>query len=79
MDLVDDDLGTNIHNLDICEVFLVATPINGLVDLLIVADAIPKIERRSLGVGTLVVGRSGLDLEDIGHDQPLIVTARLDI
>lgn len=78
VDLVDDDLSANIHNLDICEVLLVAIRIDGLIDLLVVADAIPKVERRSLGIGALVVGRGGLDLEDVGHDQRLVVAAGLD-
>jgi hypothetical protein len=79
VDLVDDDLSTNIHNLDICEVLLVALRIYGLIDLLVVADAIPKVEGRSLGIGALVVGRGGLDLEDVGHDERLVVAAGLDI
>lgn len=78
VDLVDDDLGANIHNLDIRQVLLVAIRIDGLIDLLVVADAIPKVERRSLGIGALVVGRGGLDLEDIGHDERLVVAAGLD-
>jgi len=74
---VDDDLFAHVDQLDVSEIFLVL--VDGLVDLFVIADPIPKIFCGLFRILTFVVGRTGLDLEDVGHDQSLIVTLGLDV
>lgn len=69
--LVDDDLSSHVDQLHICEILLVF--VNGLIDLLVVADSISKIPRGSIGVLTFVIGRGGLDLQDVAHDDVFVV------
>lgn len=68
---VDDDLFAHIDQLDVCQIFLVL--VDGLIDLLVIADTIPKVLCSFLGILAFIVGRSGLDFQDVGHDQSLIV------
>lgn len=78
MYLIDDDLRPDIHNLDIREILLVCLAVKSLIDLLVIADPVPEIESRSLWIGSLIIWRRRLDLEDVRHDQVLVITTRLD-
>lgn len=75
--LVDHNLSAHIDQLHICEILLVF--VNGLIHLFIVADPISKIPGGNFGVLTLVVGRGGLDLQDVAHDDVFIVAFGLDV
>jgi hypothetical protein len=75
LDAIDDDLLAHVHDLQVGQMALVL--VNGLIHLLIVPDAFSEVLRSRVGVLALVVGRRGLDLKDIAHDQGLIVALRL--
>jgi hypothetical protein len=72
---IDNNLLPDIHNLQIREVILIF--INCLVNLLVIANAIAEILRSLLWVLANVVGRGGLDFEDVAHDQLFIVALTL--
>ena len=74
--LIDDDLFSNIDQLDVRESLFVL--VDGLVDLLIVADAVTEVLGCYLGILILVVGRSCLDLQNIAHDDLLIIALGLN-
>lgn len=76
LDLVNDDGGADVDQLNIGVLLLVI--IDGLINLLVVADALAEVESGQLGVLPLVIRRGGLDFEDIGHDEILVIADRLD-
>ena len=76
LDAIDNDLLADVHDLQIGQMALVL--INGLVHLLVIPDALYEVRRSTFRVLALVVGGRGLDLEDVAHDQGLVVTFRLD-
>lgn len=78
MNTIDDDLFANVHNLEICIIALVAVSINRLVDFFILADALAEIPGGVLWVLALVVWAGGLDIENVGHDDLLLVAFALD-
>lgn len=78
LDAVDDDLSTDVHDLEISEVILILVLVDGLVDLLVVADAVAEIQRGLLGVLALIIRASGLNVPNIGHDELLVVALGLD-
>lgn len=75
---VDDDLAANVQDLEIGVVTLVAVSVNGLVDLLVVLDAVPEVERSLFGILSFVVGTRGLDVPDVCHDEVLVVALGLN-
>lgn len=77
LDCIDDDLFANVDQLHIRHVLLIL--VNRLVHLFVIADPVAKVLRSHIGILTLVVWRGGLDLEDVRHDQRLVVTFRLDV
>lgn len=76
LDLVDDDLLTNVDQFHVCKIALVL--VDGLIDLLVVSNAVSEIRCGGFWVLSYVVRRRSLDLEDVAHDQVLIVAFRLD-
>ena len=72
---IDDHALAHIHDLQVCHIILLR--INGLINLLVIANAVPEILRSFLGVLPNVVGGCSLDLEDIGHDELLVVAFAL--
>lgn len=76
MDLIDDDLTPDVDQLDVRQVLLVL--IDGLIDLFVHANAVPKVVGRNLRVLAHVIRTCGLDLTDIGHDERLIIALGLD-
>jgi hypothetical protein len=76
LDQVDDALFANIQDLQIRQVTLVLA--NCLVDLLVVANTVAEVLGCLLGVLALIVGGCGLDLEDIAHNQVLIIALAFD-
>lgn len=77
LDAVDDDALANVHDLQIGKVALVLIPIDCHVDLFILLDAVPKVFNSLLRIGACVIGRSGLDVENVCHDDVLVVAKRL--
>ena len=77
LDPVDDDPSSDVDDLDVGEVRLVLR-VERLIHLFVVPDAIAKVLGRFLRVLPLVVWRRGLDLEDVGHDEGLIIALGLD-
>lgn len=75
-DLVNDDLLAHIDQLYICQVPLVL--IDGLVYLLIVPYAVPKVQCSRLWILTLIIGRRCFDFHDICHDGLFRITLRLN-
>ena len=71
---VDYDLGADIHDLEICEVVLVAILVNGLIDLLIHLDPLAEVQGGHFRILILIIGASSLDVADVGHYQVLVVT-----
>lgn len=78
LNTIDDNLFANVHNLEICIVALVAVTINRLVDFFILADALAEISGGVLWVLALVVWAGCLDIENVGHDDLLLVAFALD-
>ena len=76
-DLIDDHLAANINQLHIGKIPLIL--IDRLVDLLIVPYPVSKILGCHLWILALVVWRCSFDLDNIRHNQLLIVTLRLDV
>ena len=73
---VDDDLAADVDELDVRQVLLIL--VDGLIDLLVVADAIAEVLRGHLGVLADVVRACGLDLEDVRHNEGFIVAFGFD-
>ena len=71
---VDDNLLSDVDKLNICKIFLG----NRFVNLLVVADSIHEVLRRVFRILTLIVGAGGLDFQDVGSNQLLVITLRLD-
>lgn len=71
LDLVNDDGRPNVDKLDVGILLLVF--IDSLVDLLVVADTVSKILSSKLWILAHVIGRSGLDFEDVVHDDVFVV------
>jgi len=77
LDPIDNDLAADVEDLEIGQVFLVIVFVHGLVNLLIISDAIAEVLCRLLGILALVVGACGLHVADVGHDEILIVALAL--
>ena len=71
LDCIDDDLLAHVDQLDVCQILLVL--VDGLVDLFVIPNAVPKVLCGLFWILAFVVGRGSLDLEDVGHDQSLVV------
>jgi len=76
LDPIDDDLLANIHDLQVGQIVLLL--VDGLVNLLVIANALSKVLDSRLGILTLVIGGCSLDFEDVAHDDVLVVALRLD-
>ena len=77
LDLVDDDVFADVDEFDIRQVFFVVA--DGLVDFFVVAYSIAEILSGDVGILAFVVGGGGFDLEDVAHDQCVVVTFRFDV
>ena len=75
LNLVDDDLLAHINQLHVCRVLFIL--IDRLINLLIVPYPVPKIQCRRFWVLSLIVGRCGLNLDDICHDGLFRITLGL--
>ena len=75
LDTVDDNMLAHVHDLQVRQMALVL--VDSLIHLLIVADALPEVLRRRVGVQAAVVRGGGLDLEDVAHDESLVVALGL--
>jgi len=73
---IDDNLLAHIHNLQIRKIILVL--INRLVHLFVVANTVSEILCSLLRILANIVGRRGLDFENIAHDQLFIVAFALN-
>ena len=77
LDLVDDDLLAHIDQLHVRQVLLVL--IDRLVNLLVIAYSVPKIQRSRLRILALIVWRGSFDLDDVCHDGLFRITLGLHI
>ena len=77
LNLVDDDLLSNIDQLHVCQVLFIL--IDRLVNLLIIPYPVPKVQCSRFWILACIVGRCGLDLHDICHDGLFRITLRLHI
>jgi hypothetical protein len=75
LNAIDDNLFANVHDLQIRNITLVC--IDGLINLLIVPDSVSEISSRRLGIQTLIIRGCGLHLENVAHDEILVVAFRL--
>lgn len=76
-DLADDDLFSNIHDLEISQVGLFSVGVDGLVDLFIIADACAEIEGSGFRVLATIIRAGGLNIADVGHDKLFIIAFAL--
>ena len=76
-DLVDDDLSTDVDQLDVCKILLIL--VDGLVHLLVFLDPVAEVSTCDFRVLALVVWGCGLYFHDIRHDDVVIVAFRLDV
>ena len=74
LDAIDDDLAANIDEFDVGHVRLIL--VDGLVDLLVVADPVAEVTGRFLRILTDVVWRGCFDFANVAHDEILVVTLR---
>lgn len=72
LNLINDDGRPDIDEFDVGEVLLVI--VNGLIDLLVIANAVTEIESSNFRVLPLVVRRRCLDFQDVVHDQVFVIT-----
>ncbi len=73
---VDNDPLPNIDELDISQIGLVFA--DGLIDPLVVANAVEEVLGSRLRVLTDVIWRCSLDLEDVRHDDTLVIADGFD-
>lgn len=78
LDTVDDDLLAHVHELEVGVLALVAVVVQRLVDLLVIADAVPEVLGGLFRVLATVVRAGELDVADVGHDEVLVVAFALD-
>jgi hypothetical protein len=70
------NLLSHIHNFQVREIALVL--INCLINPLIIPYAVSEILRSFLWIYALVVGGGSLDLEDVAHDEVLVIALALN-
>lgn len=73
---VDDDLAADVDKFNIRQVFLIL--VDRLIDLLVVSNPVTKVLSSDFWVQAFVIRTGSLDLEDIGHDQVLVIAFRFD-
>ena len=76
LNAVDHNLAADVYELDVRQMLLVL--VDGLVDLLVVPNAVAEVLGRHLGIEALVVRARGLDLKDVRHDHVFVVALGLD-
>jgi hypothetical protein len=75
---VDDDLLPHVHDLEVSIVVLILVPVDSLVHLLIISNAIAEILSGLFRILALIVRARCLNVADVGHDEILIVALTLD-
>jgi hypothetical protein len=78
LDTVDDDLFADVHKLQVCILVFATILVNGLVDLLVVFDAVPEVLSGLFGILATIVGASQLNITNVGHDELFIVAFALN-
>lgn len=76
LDAVDDNIGSDVGELDIGQILFFV--VNRLIDLLVLGNAVQEVFGGHLGILALVVWAGGFDVDDVSHDERLIVADGLD-
>lgn len=78
LNAVYDDLFANVHDFEICILVFISVLIDGLIRLLIFANAIEKVLSSGLGVLAAIVWAGSLYVTNIRHDDVLIIALAFD-
>jgi len=73
LDTVDENLSTNVHDLEVGKIVLITILIDGLVDLFVMTNPLSEILRGFLRILANIIGAAGLNVADVGHDQFFVV------